>query len=273
MNIKKLFPEKKISKKGFVEFLDKRGFYIVLILCIAVVGATAVFVTTHNITMSNTELDNKLIPEEPERASTADNKVVAQSSTNSDTAPVQKVQQKAPETNKSVSPSNATKQPAVQNPATKKAAPQAKPDTTSGTAAKTQQFIKPVFGPVILEYAQSKLVYSKTLEDWRTNSGVYLGAERGTPVKAVADGVVSEIKNDPRYGILIILDHQNGVKTVYANLASDEMVNPNQKIKQGDVIGAVGSTASFESAEQPHLHFEVWKNNEPTNPADYLPKG
>ena len=50
------------------------------------------------------------------------------------------------------------------------------------------------------------------------------------------------------------------------------MVNPNQILKQGDIIGCVGNTALFESAEQSHLHFEVLKDNKPVNPEDYLPK-
>lgn len=90
-------------------------------------------------------------------------------------------------------------------------------------------------------------------------------------VKAVADGVISEIKNDPRYGVVVIIDHKNGIKTVYSNLASDDMVTSNQKVKQGDVIGIVGNTALFESAEQPHLHFEVLMDNEPVDPLAYLP--
>ena len=48
VNDKKLFPEKKFTKRSLMEFLDKKGFYIVLILCIAVVGVTAVFLTMQN---------------------------------------------------------------------------------------------------------------------------------------------------------------------------------------------------------------------------------
>jgi murein DD-endopeptidase MepM/ murein hydrolase activator NlpD len=130
----------------------------------------------------------------------------------------------------------------------------------------------PVFGEVSFEYAKDKLLYSKTLDEWRSHSGLDLKADRGTPVKVVADGVVTEIKNDPRIGITIIVDHLNGLKTVYANLANGDMVSPNQKVKQGEVIGSVGNTASFESAEPAHLHFEVLKNNKNVNPSDYLPK-
>ncbi|MGI6777394.1 MAG: hypothetical protein ACOX7R_05065 [Acetivibrionales bacterium] len=55
--MKKLFNDKKLVRKRILEFLDKKGFYIVLILCIAIVGATAVFVTTRNVTSSNENYD------------------------------------------------------------------------------------------------------------------------------------------------------------------------------------------------------------------------
>lgn len=273
MNIKKLFPEKKISKKGILEFLDKKGFYIVLILCIAIIAATAVFVTTHNITSSNTEFDNKLIPEEPTEIIAAEDKMMAQSSVNTtEPAPVQKPLQKAAEENKPAAKASKEEQPAVKNTKAVAAATKEKtPAPKTAEPAKTQKFTMPVFGPVTFEYAKDKLLYSKTLEEWRTHSGVDLGGEKGTAVKAVADGVVRQVKRDPRYGFLVEVDHNNGVKTIYANLASDDMVNPNQKVKQGDILGSIGDSANFESAEQPHLHFEVWKNNVPVNPSDYLP--
>lgn len=281
--MKKLFPEKKLTRKGLLEFLDKKGFYIILILCIAVVGATAVFVTTHNMTSSRQDMNaEKIIPDEfdddfmfnveaepgtespidkavslPEPAvadnDSKDNAVTVASST------VQK------DEIKTEAAKTEDKAPAKTN----KAPAEAK--TENPAEAKKQEFIMPVIGEATFVFAQDRLVYSKTLEDWRTHSGIDLAADRGTPVKVVADGVVSEIKNDPRYGVTIIVDHQNGIKTVYANLASDDMVNPNQKLKQGDVVGCVGNTALFESAEPPHLHFEVWKENVPVNPESYLP--
>ena len=52
---------------------------------------------------------------------------------------------------------------------------------------------------------------------------------RGEAVKAVADGYVKEIKEDPCYGITIVIDHENGYKSVYSNLASASMVSVNQR--------------------------------------------
>lgn len=295
--MKKLFPEKKMSRMGLLEFLDKKGFYIVLILCIAIVGATAVFVTTHNITSSNQDYNaEKIVPEESDDSSVvaveegADvqgpiSTAAVSPEKKEDTGNIPKdVPKDTPKENKAVAQSNdkavaqssGTNKAAAKKeekaPAKNDKAPAAKKSADNTKAVEDQKFIRPVMGGVTFVFAQDKLVYSKTLEEWRTHSGIDLAAERGEPVKAVADGVVTDIKNDPRFGITVLIDHGNGLKTVYANLASDDMVSPNQKVKQGDIIGCVGNTASFESAEQPHLHFEVLKNNKPVNPEDFLPQ-
>ena len=130
----------------------------------------------------------------------------------------------------------------------------------------------PVIGDISLEYAKDTLVYSKTLEEWRAHTGIDLAADRGTPVKAVADGVVVDVRNEQYYGISIVLDHGNDIKTVYRNLASDDTVSINEKVKQGQVIGSVGNTALDESSEQPHLHFEVLKKDVSVDPLAYLPQ-
>lgn len=274
--MKKLFPENKVSRKSLMEFLDKKGFFIVLIICIAIVGATAVFVTTISNSPSTSDYDpEKIIPEEVSADSSHenDNKSSAQSSiTSSSPSESTKLAVNNQTDAVKAASQNSENKTTTQSSNQTSSAPAKTAGVKSATVVKTQELAVPVLGSVSFEYSQDKLVFSKTLDEWTTHSGVDIAAERGTAVKAAADGVVSEIKNDPRLGITIIIDHQNGIKTVYANLASDEMVTPNQKVKQGDVIGSVGNTSAFESAEQPHLHFEVLKNNIPVNPAEYLPK-
>lgn len=293
MNMKKLFPEKRLTKKGFLEFLDKKGFYIVLILCIAIIGATAVFMSTQGITPSGDEPQAK-IPQEPIEERLVDNydeglsldengkPSIADKEPEEANRPVLNPQANAEgatasdaeepvlaENNKNAAPKQQEKKQdegKKTNPAGKKT------DGTSAGSTGGAKFVMPVFGDITLGYAEDELVYSKTLEEWRSHSGLDIAADRGTPVKAVNDGVVTEVKNDPRYGIMVVIEHDNGLKTVYANLASDEMASPNQKVKQGEVIGAIGNTAVFESSEQSHLHFEVWKENQPVNPKEYLPE-
>ncbi|ANW97600.1 peptidase M23 [Thermoclostridium stercorarium subsp. thermolacticum DSM 2910] len=136
---------------------------------------------------------------------------------------------------------------------------------------KKPTFILPVEGKIITDYAMDRLLYSKTLDEWRTHSGIDIEAPRGEAVKAVADGYIKEIKEDPCYGITIVIDHENGYKSIYSNLASANMVSVNQKVKAGDVISSVGNTAIFEIADPPHLHFEMYKDDKLIDPKTVLP--
>lgn len=132
------------------------------------------------------------------------------------------------------------------------------------------EFVKPVDGAIIKEFADNKLVYSSTLDVWSTHNGIDIEAEQRSVVKASADGTITSIKNDPRYGLTVIIEHVNGYKTVYANLLSTEFVKQGEKVKQGQSIGTVGNTAAFEISDEAHLHFELLKDNEQQDPELYL---
>ena len=143
---------------------------------------------------------------------------------------------------------------------------------TANEKVKDPEFKMPVTGEIIRDFANNKLVYSTTLDVWTTHNGFDIKADETTVVKAAADGTVSSIKNDPRYGLTVIVEHVNGYKTVYANLLSTEFVVEGEKVKQGQSLGTVGSTASFEILDEPHLHFELLKDNEQLDPELYLNK-
>jgi len=292
VNMKKLFPESKEPRKGLLEFLDKKGFYIILVLCIAIVAVTAVFVTSNNPETPKVGVeDGNIIPDEAsgDVGVNSAGKATAESSVDSaQSVAVNSSSNKPLDTSKAANPNKATegKTPGAvpENKDAAKAAPKAddknaapatpKPaeNKQKSSAVVKQDFILPVSGAVTLPYAMKELVYSKTLDERRYHSGIDIAADRGTTVKAVADGVVSDIKTDPRLGITVIVQHKNGYKTVYSNLASDDVVTVNQRIKQGDIIGSVGNTAFYESAEENHLHFEVLKDDETVDPASFLPK-
>lgn len=131
-------------------------------------------------------------------------------------------------------------------------------------------FIKPVEGEIIKEFAKDSLVYSKTLDEWITHYGIDIKADRTTVVKASAPGTVQAIKNDPRYGLTIIVEHVNGFKTVYSNLLSTEFVSEGETVEEGQSLGTVGNSAAFEIADEPHLHFEIIKNEEYLDPTLYF---
>lgn len=131
-------------------------------------------------------------------------------------------------------------------------------------------FKKPVEGEITTDFAKDSLIYSNTLQEWVTHNGIDIKADKATVVKASAEGTVKSIKNDPRYGITVVIEHVNGFSTVYANLLTAEFVKEGETVKQGQTIGTVGNTATFEIADDAHLHFEMLKDNEYIDPNLYL---
>lgn len=131
-------------------------------------------------------------------------------------------------------------------------------------------FEYPVEGEIAKEFAMEKLVYSKTLEEWTVHQGIDIKADRTTVVKAAEEGTVVAIKNDPRYGLTVIIEHIDGYKTVYSNLLTTEFVTEDEKVEKGQSIGTVGNSAAFEIADEPHLHFEMLKEGEYVDPTVYL---
>jgi len=138
------------------------------------------------------------------------------------------------------------------------------------TNENTTQFIFPVEGEVIKEFAKDNLIYSETLEEWITHPGIDIKADRTTIVKSVADGTVKSIKNDPRYGLTVTIEHADGYTSVYSSLLTAEFVKEGEKVTQGQTIGTVGNSAVFEVAEDNHLHFELLKDGSNINPEIYL---
>lgn len=145
-------------------------------------------------------------------------------------------------------------------------------NTTQSTTKETKEisFAKPVEGDVIREFAKDNLVYSETLQEWVTHLGIDIKANKTTVVKASADGTIRSIKNDPRYGLTIIIDHNDGYQTIYSNLLTTEFVVEGEKVKQGQSIGTVGNTAVFEISDESHLHFEILKDSEQLDPNIYI---
>jgi len=150
-------------------------------------------------------------------------------------------------------------------------------DTTVIPAIKMEEpkmdtMLTPVFGTICLDFSGEELVYSKTLDLWTTHQGLDIKSEEGSQVRAAMDGTISEIVNDPQWGMTIAIDHGSGITTRYSNLSTLDMVIIGQKVKKGDIISGVGRTALWEIAEEAHLHFEVLKDGVYLDPKIYLPK-
>lgn len=131
-------------------------------------------------------------------------------------------------------------------------------------------FVRPVDGDIVKEFAVDSLIYSETLQEWTTHTGIDIKAEKMTVVKSAEAGTVKSIKNDPRYGLTIIIEHANGFLSVYSNLLTSEFVVEGEKVEKGQSLGTVGNTGAFEIADEPHLHFEILKDGVQVDPNIYL---
>lgn len=150
---------------------------------------------------------------------------------------------------------------------------QSKQTNAKAEATETKKelsFSMPVDGEISKDYAKDSLVYSETLKEWVTHMGIDIKAEKTTVVKAAESGTIKSIKNDPRYGLTVVIDHGDGYQTIYANLLTSEFVVEGENVEKGQSIGTVGNTAVFEVADEPHLHFEILKDSIPQDPNAYL---
>lgn len=98
------------------------------------------------------------------------------------------------------------------------------------------------------------------------HTGVDIAAPQGTPVHAAADGIVIHAGWNGGYGRCVIIDHGNNYQTWYAHLSRMDVIQ-GQEIRQGEVLGAVGTTGRSTGA---HLHYEVRIGSTPVNPYRFL---
>ncbi len=105
------------------------------------------------------------------------------------------------------------------------------------------------------------------INGYRGHTGMDIAAPRGTNIRASKAGVVTKVKKQTTgYGYHIIIDHGNGVQTLYAH-CSKLLVSVGQSVSQGKVIALVGSTGNSTGN---HCHFEIRMNGQFKNPAKYI---
>ena len=157
--------------------------------------------------------------------------------------------------------------------------PSEKPSTavSEGTTPPTRsegfgKTTKPVAGEELTAFAADHLAYNETTRDWRTHEGVDLSAAQGEIVTAAANGTVHTIYEDNSLGMTVVLTHSDGYTTHYSNLAEDIPVSVGDTVAAGSTLGTVGQTANSETAIASHLHFAVYKDNAPGDPAEYFAK-
>lgn len=135
---------------------------------------------------------------------------------------------------------------------------------------KNIEFSWPIKGELLKGFSTDNLLYSSTLQEWTIHNGIDIKADKSSIVVCSTDGIVKSIKNDPRYGLTVVIEHQGGYRTIYSNLLTAEFITEGEKVKKGQTIGTVGNSANFEIADEIHLHFEIQKDGEYVDPTLYL---
>ena len=232
------------------DFMEGKGFYIVLSLCVAAIGISGYYLVS-----SLDQVGGDVAVAAPTRVVVAPTPTIQAVKPSVDPAPVPS--------------SEATAAPAPSAPAD---TPEPTPASTPEPTPAVSIFVWPVRGQVVAGWSLEVLAYDETMGDWRTHSGMDIAAPVGTQVMAAAAGTVERVEQDDLMGTTVTISHADGLESIYANLGELPTVEAGDQVSAGDVIGAIGTTALAESAQPPHLHFEMTRDGESVDPVSILPE-
>lgn len=222
----------------FVKFLNGKGFYAALGVCMIAIGISAW-----------TAISTLSTPPTGDNHSSGQTNLVAESTSD---LTVDKNQSDIPADKTKVSSAEAvsSEEKAAQAPVAK-------------------YFIYPVNGEIIKDYNDTELQYSLTYNDMRLHTGIDIKADAGVSVKAAGDGVVLSAEQDPLWGYTVKINHGNGITGIYAGLSEAIAVKKGDTVKAGTNLGPLG-TVTCECVDAPHLHLEFLENNRPVAPQSLL---
>ena len=114
--------------------------------------------------------------------------------------------------------------------------------------------------------------HNKTLNTYYEHAGIDFTAAAGTEVMAVEKGTIESIyKDDVLLGTEIVVNHGNGLKTVYRFVTEAEDLKVGDTVEKGEVIATVAEATGNEYKDGAHLHFEIMQDGKTVDPALRLP--
>lgn len=238
--------------------LKGKGFYIALGICLVAIGVAAW--TTYDSVM------NFLGTDQTESTVSGANSKVAPAGQTVSGVTAGVPSQAGTESTASKAGAAVTSSKA-QSSSSKTASTPAKAAQT--TPQKEPLFMYPVGKTVTKAFSGSNPVYSLTLNDWRTHTGVDLAADQGQVVQSISDGTVKDIYTDPMWGPTLVVSYTGGYEAYYCGLGETALVKKGDKVEIGKNIGSVG-TVPAEIAEAPHLHLGIKKDGKWMDPVPVL---
>ena len=225
-----------------LRFIGDRSFYLILLLCVLVIGGTAWIFSEALDSTQPTEAPS-LQHRETSPPRTPDPGVVY------------------------------TWMPQIEPPRQAEPEPTAQPAPPEEAAEViATAFGWPVKGDICSGYSVDRLQYDRTMQDWRTHNAIDIEADLGEKVLAAGDGIVERVYTDQMYGVTVVLYHGAGLRSIYCNLAGTPVVQAGDTVALGQVIGAVGDTADAENGDVNHLHFAMTLDETRVDPLSFLPE-
>ncbi len=144
------------------------------------------------------------------------------------------------------------------NPANEEVADQEYVSKTE--TVKEKAYTMPVNGDILKDFNLETLQYSATYGDMRIHAAVDIACSEGTLISSVSDGKIQDIETTVDFGKIVTIDHGDGLVIKYCGL-KNITVEKDTAIRMGDSIGAVG-TIPCECSDQSHLHIEAYENGQ-----------
>ena len=157
-----------------------------------------------------------------------------------------------------------------QSSSQKESQPEPEPEPEPETEPEPVIYMTPLAGALGEGYSNDALVFSETMDDWRTHTGIDFLANVGDTVCAIGGGMVTDFYYDELTGHTMEITHPDGCISVYCGLSETVFAETGQTVMAGDAIGTVGDDLPFESAEEPHLHLEVIKDGRRIDPLSII---
>jgi len=123
----------------------------------------------------------------------------------------------------------------------------------------------PLKGDIIMEYSADKVVYFKTLAQYRTNPALIIEAKEGSDVKASADGVVKSVMTSEETGRTVTVDIGDDFSVTYGQL-KDVAVAKGDTVSEGQVLGKIAKPTKYYTEEGANLYYQVKEKDQTVNP-------
>lgn len=264
-------------------FLEGKGFYIVLFLCVAAIGGSGYYLyrtislsgelTTQSVSAqaevpAATQQDDVELTVEDDGE--AKNKEGAEAQTAEQIAKAEESPTAGAQGDEDLEAEPSANAPETQEKDAETTANQSKDGPAVTTSSTVSKWSWPLEGEVAEAFSTETLTYNEAMGDWRTHAGIDIAAQVGDPVTAAVDGTVISVKDDVMLGKTVTIQTADGLNAIYGNLAEDLSVTAGDSVKAGQTIGQVGETAAGESHDTAWLHFAVEQDGKALDPISYL---